>query len=69
MGIQDARRSALPPTLLADRFLAALVRLARRGQGSEPVALPVGVVDPCELACVIVALLRARADQRLGARL
>jgi hypothetical protein len=58
------RRSPMPSTLLAQRFLEALLRwLARETRDDRPIALPSGPQDPAEIAPVLNALLRARAER------
>jgi hypothetical protein len=54
----------MPSTLLAQRFLEALLRwLARETRDDRPIALPSGPQDPAEIAPVLNALLRARAER------
>jgi hypothetical protein len=64
---QDAAaviRPAMPPTLMADRFLRALMRWARRqSHGAALVSIPGGRVDPVELQQVLIALVCARGDR------
>jgi hypothetical protein len=49
-------------------FLAALLRWAARVQRAEPIALPVGRVDPGELRQVLIALVCAQpAKERRAA--
>jgi hypothetical protein len=60
-----SRRSQMPTTLLAERFLEALLRwLAREVRGVTPIALPSGPADPAELARVLNALLLAKAERQ-----
>jgi hypothetical protein len=54
------KRPAMPPTLMADRFLRALMRWARRqSHGAALISIPTGAVDPAELRQVLCALLCA----------
>ena len=56
-------RAPMPQTLMADRFLRALLAWARRTTHNRaPIALPSGPADPAEVARVLNALLRARAE-------
>jgi hypothetical protein len=62
----DGRRPIVPPRLIAQRFLEAVLRwLAREARDDRPIVLPSGPQDPAEIARVLVALMRARAEGTL----
>jgi hypothetical protein len=63
---QDAAaviRPAMPPTLMADQFLRALLRWARRQSHGGALSIPTGAVDPGELRQVLCAIVCAPAPK------
>lgn len=57
-----SHRAPIPTTLMASRFIEALINWARREAAkSRPIALPSGVPDPDELQRVVLAIVRSRA--------
>jgi hypothetical protein len=61
-------RPTMPDTMLADRFLSAILRWAARQTRAERNTIPSGNVGADELKKVVVALVRARAEHRREVR-
>lgn len=62
--MSDRRYRAIPPTAMADAFLAALFHKLKRDRPSNKTVIPTGVVDTVELHRVPVALKCAHPDRR-----